>query len=93
LSYWNKWSVFRSDNYFLAVHDSLWLLSPVYTIKVFHQKFCQSTLFTWSKFLMGIGGKCKDNIYMADFDEYVALKPGSRPHSPWSNTKSTQPSP
>ena len=22
---------------------------------------------------MGIGGKCKDNIYMADFDEYVAL--------------------
>jgi hypothetical protein len=30
---------------------------PVYTIKV----------------LMGIGGKCKDNINMADFEEYVAL--------------------
>ena len=49
------------------------LLSPVYTIKVFHQKLCQSTLFTRSKFLMGIGGKCKDNINMADFEEYVAL--------------------
>ena len=52
--------------------------SPVYTIKVFHQKLwqrklCQSTLFTRSKLLMGIGGKCKDNIYMADFEEYVAL--------------------
>jgi hypothetical protein len=22
---------------------------------------------------MGIGGKCKDNINMADFEEYVAL--------------------
>ena len=25
------------------------------------------------KVLMGIGGKCKDNINMADFEEYVAL--------------------
>jgi hypothetical protein len=42
-----------------------------YTIKVFHQK--RTALFTGSKFLMGIGGKCKDNINMADFEEYVAL--------------------
>lgn len=49
------------------------LLSPVYTIKVFYQKLCQSTLFTRSKFLMGIGRKCKNNINMADFEEYVAL--------------------
>ena len=41
--------------------------------KLLQRKLCQSTLFTRSKFLMGIGGKCKDNIYMADFEECVAL--------------------